>query len=135
MPLSMFRIRRVVFFVTLAIAAAGIFFDWSLLRHQVPETDEISRVASPSGAWVARVEMVVYGDHHFVNDARYEVRIGHVGGQDKGVLVYSAQASGAVGVVTRWQTNEWLVIEDSASVLQGAFKQPHPVLRIEYRPI
>ena len=131
----MVRTRRVVVVVTIAIVAVGVLLGLWLTRGQVPETEEIARATSPGGTWTAKVEMVVYGDHHFVNDARYEVRIGHVGSQDKEVLVYSVQASGPIGIAIKWQTNEKLVIEDAASVLLGAIKQPHPVIRIEYRPI
>lgn len=131
----MVRTRNVVAVVVVAIGAVGIVLALWLTRGRVPETEEIARAISPDGTWTAKVEMVVYGDHHFVNDARYEVRIGHVGNQDKEVFVYSAQASGPIGIAIKWQTNEKLVIEDAASVLPGAIKQPHPVINIEYRPI
>jgi hypothetical protein len=127
--------RRIVTVVAIALIAVGVLLGLWYTRGRAPETEEIARAISPGGTWTAKVEMVVYGDHHFVNDARYEVRIGRVGSKDQEVLVYSVQASGPIGTTIEWRANEELIIQDTLSLLAGAVKRPHPAIKIEYRPL
>ena len=136
MKTAVVQTRRVVVLVIgISTVVAVVLFCLWLTRGRIPETEEISRAISPGGVWVAKLDMVVYGDHHFVNDARYEVRIRQVSNQENEVLVYSVQASGPLGTAITWGSNEELIIEDTLTALAGASKQPHHTVKIEYRPM
>jgi hypothetical protein len=117
----------------IAIVVIGILLGFWFTRSPAPEVEEISRAASPGGKWTAKVEMVVYGDHWFVNDARYQVRVVRSDKNEPEVLVYSVLASGPTGLSVKWRGDDDLVIEDSSSALRDAVKQPHPSVRIDYR--
>ncbi len=110
----------------------GLLGFW-FTRSPAPEVEEIAKAASPGGKWTAKVEMVVYGDHWFVNDARYQVRVVRSDRSEPDVLVYSVSASGPTGLSVKWRGDDDLVIEDSSSALRDAVKQPHPSVRIDYR--
>lgn len=125
----MIRKRSVIAAVLMAI---GVILWFWLFHSRAPEIEEITRAVSTGEVWAAKVEMVVYGDHWFVNDARYEVRIKRFGSRDDDVLVYSVPASGPNSISIKWRANDELVIEDSPSVIRNAFKQSHPTVRIDY---
>jgi hypothetical protein len=116
------------------LAAIGILAGLWFTRVEPPEIQEIARMPSPADKWSAKVEMVVYGDHWFVNDARYEVRIVQTGSREPEVVVYSTMASGPTDLSVKWVGEDELVIKDSAGSLSNAVKQPHSTVRIQYMP-
>lgn len=117
----------------LALLVLGILGVWKFKPRSAPEIAEIAQTSSPMNTWTARVVMTVYGDHWFVNDARYEVRIERADGKDE-VLVYSTIASGPTGLVVHWISPDELEVRDSADALRDAVREPHPTVRIAYRP-
>ena len=135
MPSKTFLTRRALVLCVITMVAFSVLLGLWITRERPPEIEVISRAVSPDGKWVAKLEMVVYGDHHFVNDARYEVRVGHNDSQGEEALVYSIQTSGPIGTTIKWQSNEDLVVGDTSNALTEAKKQPHPVVKIEYRKL
>ena len=117
----------------LALLMSTILVWGRFSRHSVPDVEEISRIGSPTGRWTVKVMMVVYGDHWFVNDARYEVRVQKAEEEDQ-AIVYSTMASGPTGLVVKWLGADELEVQDSADALRDAVRKPHPSVHIGYRP-
>jgi hypothetical protein len=117
-------------FLLLSVIFMIVFFKHQYSRQIEPEINEVTRVASPTKEWTAQVLMVVYGDHWFVNVAKYEVRLIN---NKKTDIVYSTDADGPPEVSIRWAGNNILVIEDTLEAQRNAFKQPNASVQIEYR--
>lgn len=108
------------------------FFSFLLVRKNSPEIQEITRTFSPSGKLVATVRMTIYGDHWFVNDARYEVSIKDLRVDGGDTIVYSTLAYDTSHISVKWRGDESLVIEDETEALRSSVKQTYPGIRIEY---
>lgn len=117
----------------IALVALGVLLLFGQFNHRsLSEAEDIAQVNSPTNKWIAKVVMVIYGDHWFVNDARYEVRILQANEKEQEVLVYSAMASGPASLAVKWRNADELEIQDSAVVLRDAVRNPHPSVRIDY---
>lgn len=124
------EIFRKRIFVIVVLLSLGIIL-W-LFRSRSPEIEIINRVGSTNGTWTACVQMVVYGDHWFVNDARYEVRVERATSRES-VLVYSTPASGPTRIAVNWRSEDQLIVEDSLDAMRQAEKNSHSVVIIDYR--
>lgn len=114
--------------VTASVCILLILFNQS----SPPEVEEIERIESPGGEWTAKVDMVVYGDHWFVNDARNEVKISRSDGTEREVLVYSEAASAASYLAVKWCGGNSILIMNSSKFLRDAFRYAHSSVRINY---
>lgn len=118
----------------IAIVLVGIFgaFIVECVPIHQPDIEQIAHVASPSGKWSAQVVMVIYGDHWFVNEARYEVRISSTD-YSSDVVVYSTFASGMTELKVIWNNDDSLIVLDTPDALSASVRQPHSFVRVAYQ--
>jgi hypothetical protein len=125
------KLKFIIFAFLIFFGVEALIYIY-FFRGTPPEIVNISKSTSPSGVWVAEAQMVVYGDHWFINVPVYEVTIKDLTRKDDSSTFFSFPIISSNNITLKWTDADTLAIEAPLNHPNEGTSKIHLKVNINY---